>query len=206
MKNVIKSTDILKNELKKYASPSDKISRMEGNGEIIRIINGLYETNKNTQPYLLAGSIYGPSYISFDYALSYYGMIPEKVHLITCATFEKKKKKYYETPFGNYSYRDIPSKVFYKGVRLEFEDEYSFKIATPEKALCDKLYTLKPTHTYKEMEELLFRDLRIDEDLFLGLSVDDLDQYSLEYASTNVRRLAKYRRTNFEYSIRTNDK
>lgn len=54
-----------------------------------------------TPPYLLAGSIYGPSYISFEYALSYYGMIPEAVYIVTCATFDKKKK--YETAFGTFT-------------------------------------------------------------------------------------------------------
>ena len=56
-----------------------------------KIINGLYETNSNTPAHLLAGSIYGPSYISFKYALSFYGLIPEHVTTITYATFDKKK-------------------------------------------------------------------------------------------------------------------
>ena len=65
---------------------------------------GLYETDRNAPAYLLAGSIYGPSYISFEYALSRYGLIPEAVYAVTCATFEKKKKKKYETPFGTFTY------------------------------------------------------------------------------------------------------
>ena len=35
---------------------------------------------------ILANNILGLSYISFDYALSYYGIIPEAVHQITCET------------------------------------------------------------------------------------------------------------------------
>ena len=61
--------------------------------KLIKIRNGLYETEANTPSYLLAGSIYGPSYISFEYALSYYGLIPERVTTITCATFNKRKEK-----------------------------------------------------------------------------------------------------------------
>ncbi len=80
-------------ELRSYANPKAKLSRMANQGECFRITRGLYETNKNTPGYLLAGSIYGPSYISFEYALAYYNLIPEAVYTITCATFEKKKKR-----------------------------------------------------------------------------------------------------------------
>lgn len=40
-----------------------------------------------------AGSIYDPSHISFEFALSYYGLIPEAVYTVTSATFEKRKRK-----------------------------------------------------------------------------------------------------------------
>lgn len=53
----------------------------------------MYETDSNTPGYLLAGSIYGPSYLSFDFALAYYDLIPERVVNYTSATFGKKKKK-----------------------------------------------------------------------------------------------------------------
>lgn len=103
-------------ELRSYANPKAKLSRMANQGECFRITRGLYETNKNTPGYLLAGSIYGPSYISFEYALAYYNLIPEAVYTITCATFEKKKKKIFQTPFGNFSYRDVPSAAFPLGI------------------------------------------------------------------------------------------
>ena len=73
------TNDIIKNSLKKYSNKDTKIAREVKNGNLIKIINGLYETNPAVNGYLLAGSIYGPSYMSFEYALSYYGLIPEKV-------------------------------------------------------------------------------------------------------------------------------
>ncbi len=90
---MIKTTSMLLEELEEYASPKSKLSRMVKRGECFPITKGLYETDPNTPPHLLAGSIYGPSYISFEFALSYYGLIPEAVYTVTCATFEKKKKK-----------------------------------------------------------------------------------------------------------------
>ncbi len=90
---MIVTNDIAKNNYDEYSNKDTKLSREVKNGHLFKIINGLYETNKNTPGYLLAGSIYGPSYISFEYALSFYGLIPERVSTITCATFDKKKEK-----------------------------------------------------------------------------------------------------------------
>ncbi len=90
---MIKTTAMMLEELAGYDSPKTKLSRMVKAKECFPIVKGLYETDYNVSPYLLAGSIYGASYISFDYALSYYGLIPEKVFVITNATFEKKKKR-----------------------------------------------------------------------------------------------------------------
>ena len=100
---MIKTTNMLLEELRDYANPKAKLSRMVKQGQCFPVTRGVYETDRNVPAYLLAGSIYGPSYISFEYALSYYGMIPEAVYTVTCATFEKKKKKKYETIFGGIS-------------------------------------------------------------------------------------------------------
>ena len=95
--NMILTHEILKNSLHDYSNKNNKISRDIRDEKLFKIVTGLYETNPNTPGYLLAGSIYGPSYISFEYALSYYGLIPEKVTTITCATLDKKKKKIFTT-------------------------------------------------------------------------------------------------------------
>ena len=80
---MIKTTAMLLEELSEYGSPKSKLSRMAKNGEYFPITKGIYETDRHTPAYLLAGSIYGPSYISFEYALSFYGMIPEAVYTVT---------------------------------------------------------------------------------------------------------------------------
>ena len=158
------TNQIYKNTLVNYASKDSKLSNEVKKGHLIKIKNGLYETDSNTPPHYLAGCIYGPSYISFDFALAYYGLIPERVESITCATFDKKKKKKYANSFGDFLYRDVPTKVYSYGIRLIEENGYSYQIAIPEKALCDKLYTLSPVKNLNELQFLLFNDLRIDEE------------------------------------------
>lgn len=188
--------NVIKNNLKEYSNKNNKISRDIKSGKLYKIVPGLYETDPNTPGYLLAESIYGPSYISFEYALSYYGLIPERVSTITCATFDKKKKKEYNTDFGVFTYRDIPVEAYPEEILLKEEESYSFQIATPEKALCDKVYTLSPLYNYSNLEKMLFNDLRIDKEEFNNLNIDKVIKLSNLYHSTNVELLAKYMRRN----------
>jgi len=186
---MIKTTAMLLEELKEYASPKSKLSRMVERGECFPITRGLYETDPNVPAHLLAGSIYGPSYISFEYALAYYGLIPEAVYTVTCATFEKKKKKKYETFFGTFTYRDVPSEAFPLGIRLIQEGDYFYRIAEPEKALCDQLYTISPVPNIKELMRLLTEDLRIEEAELKKLDTNKVCEYSEAYRTTNIKKL-----------------
>jgi predicted transcriptional regulator of viral defense system len=197
--NMILTNDIIKSNLTEYSNKNTKICRDVKNGNLIKIINGLYETDSSVNGYLLAGSIYGPSYLSFEFALYYYGLIPEKVTSFTSATCDKKKKKSYTNFFGTYMYRDVPKDVYPLGIKLIQEGEYTYQIATPEKALCDKLYTLSPIKNMTELENMLFNDLRIDNSEFRKLNIDDIEQISKVYHSTNVSLLYRYmRRTSDE--------
>jgi len=191
---MILTNDIIKNSLQEYSNKNTKICREVKNGKKIKIINGLYETNPNINGYLLAGSIYGPSYLSFDFALSYYGIIPEKVTAYTSATCAKKKKKSYENQFGTFLYRDVPVNVYPLGINIIEEDGYVYQIATPEKALCDKLYTLSPLKNMTELENVLYNDLRIDVDELNKFNIQDLKEISNSYHSTNVSLLYRYLR------------
>lgn len=194
---MIKTYNMIIHELHDYRSPKTKLGRLVKEGVYTPVIRGLYETDPNTAGYLLAGSIYGPSYLSFDFALSYYGMIPEIVHTVTCATYNKKKKRIYETEFGNFIYRDVPVKAYPIGIIIKNESDYSFQIATKEKALSDKLYSMKPISNQKELETVLVDDLRIDMDEVIKLDENDLREISEAYHSTNVSllyRLVKRRK------------
>lgn len=186
---MIKTTSMLLDELKEYASPKTKLARMVKNGECFPITRGLYETDPDTPGYLLAGSIYGPSYISFEYALGYYGMIPEAVYTVTCATFDKKKKKKYATSFGTFTYRDVPPKAFPLGIRLLREGDYFYRIAEPEKALCDQLYTLSPVPNTKAILRILTEDLRIEKTELKKMNSDRVGGYVEAYRTTNIQKL-----------------
>lgn len=193
---MIKTTTMLKEELKDYSAPNDKITNMVKNKELFPIVRGLYETNRNTSGYLLASSIYNPSYLSFDFALSYYGLIPEAVYTFTSATFRKNRKKKFNTPFGTFIYRDVPEEVYPLGIRVIHEGKYSYLLANAEKAICDKLYTLSPASNIRELEDVLFNDLRIEKEDFYSLDKDKMSKYAKLYNSTNLDILIKLLRRN----------
>lgn len=187
---MIKTTAMILDDLKQYASPATKLSRMVSKGEYIPITRGLYETDPSTPGYLIAGSIYGPSYLSFEFALAYHGFIPEAVYTFTSATYDKKKKKKFETRFGTFTYRDVPTEVYPLSVLIVHEGNYSYHIASPEKALCDTLYTKEPVASQKELRSLLFDDMRIDETEFGKLKPDEVISLGERYRSTNVQKLS----------------
>ena len=189
---MVLTTDIIKLQLKNYSNKNTKIAREVKKGNLIKIKNGLYENNPNVKGYLLSGCIYGPSYLSFDFALSFYSLIPERVTAYTSATYDKKKKKTYSNEFGIYIYRDVPKEVYPLGVKLVEEGEYIYQIATPEKALCDKLYTLQPIKNMEKLNNVLFNDLRIDVYEFNKLKVIDIKQIAALYHCTNVDLLYRY--------------
>ena len=86
---MVKTTKMLREELSGYHDRANKIARMVRDVEIVPVVRGLYETDAHASPWPLAACIHGPSYISFESALAFYGLIPEGVRAITSATFEK---------------------------------------------------------------------------------------------------------------------
>ena len=191
---MIITTSMLMDKLRDYSDPAGRIMRMKRDGEIYQLTRGIYETDRNTPGYCLAGAIYGPSYLSFDYALSQYGLIPEAVYTYTSATFGKKKAKEYTNAFGRFTYRDVPADAYPFGITVKEENGYICQIATPEKALCDKLYIMPPVTSQRDIEKMLFDDLRIDNTEFQKLNTDDILQIGDKYHCNNLKYLMKYLR------------
>lgn len=189
---MILTFDSLALQFKDYTDVKGKIRREVQSGRLTQITRGLYETDARADGKYLAGAIYGPSYLSFDYVLSMCSLIPEAIfRTYTSATFSKGKAKQYDNAFGVFTYRDVPAAVYHFGVEIREENGYSYQIATPEKALCDKLYTISPVGSVKAIRALLFEDLRVDESDFWQLNLEDIKQLAPLYKSTNHKYLAK---------------
>lgn len=107
-------------------------------GLLLRLKKGLYtfRTDRPSEEEI-ANVLYQPSYISFEYALAYYGILPEMVYTVTSAT--TKPTRLFTVGTLAYSYRTIKKPAF-TGYMLVRKENRSFFIAEPEKALVDYLY------------------------------------------------------------------
>jgi hypothetical protein len=183
----------LMNLLKGYNSPRDKISRMIKKKEIIQVKKGLYvlapEFGVRIDHKVLANMIYGPSYISLEYALSYWGLIPEKVEEITSIT--NKRNKVFDTPLGIFSYKYLENSKFALGIERVPGDTGAFLIASKEKAICDRLALVKELNS-GEMDEFLEEELRMDMDELTGLDVELIREISHKYRKKSVTAFLKW--------------
>lgn len=107
-------------------------------GLLIRLKKGMY-TLKTDQPSEkeIANSLYQPSYISFEYALAYYGLLPEMPYTVTSAT--TKATRNFTIASTSFSYRSIKTSIF-TGYSLVTPADHSFLIADQEKAYLDYFY------------------------------------------------------------------
>ena len=185
------STSMLREKYRDYVNPLDKIKRDADNGVIFRLTRGLYETDSRVDPCFLASSILSPSYLSFEWALSYYGLIPEKVFSITSASLNVRKNKTFINKFGRYEYSDISASAFSEGLTYIESDDYIVKIATKEKAICDSLSKWRVVNSVKALKELLFIDKRIDEEEFSTCDFKLMVRLASLYKKTNLNMLIK---------------
>ncbi|HNS10943.1 MAG TPA: hypothetical protein PKN29_14675 [Candidatus Ozemobacteraceae bacterium] len=175
----------LMHELRGYASPKAKITRLIRSGEIIQLRRGIFlpASERGYSRKSLAAIIYGPSYVSFETALSYYGLIPEKVNAITSATFRKNKNRIFQTPLGDFYYYYLPAAAYPYAVKCEQEGGANFLIASPEKALCDLLFRAGRVSTSEALAKLLHEDWRIEPG-----SLEELDLETVEFLAPLYRK------------------
>lgn len=177
-----------------YAAPRDVITRLMQRGALVRVKKGLYVLgaafrHRPISLELLANLIYGPSYISREYALSYYGLIPEGVNEITSMT--NKRNKYFDTPVGRFDYRYLNDKKYCVGIQLvTLGENIQVLMASPEKALADLLTARKENVRHSEqLIPILLEDYRIDEANLGILSAQRMDKVALQYQHPTVSLL-----------------
>ncbi len=174
--------------LKEYNRPNDKIHQLIASNVLIPLRRGLYIFNTDSYPekMLIANHLMGPSYVSMDYALSYYGLIPEKVYTLSSMTV--KGSKVFETPIGRFSFTHLPLPYYSYGmVQQQIDNSNVALMASQEKALCDLilatsdvvLRSVKGTFTY------LFDDLRLDEQRLKELHIETIRSWLLKAPKRN---------------------
>ena len=162
----------LTSALSSYANVRGKIGRLLASGEIIRLKKGLYTFPEYLRraplnPCIVANMLYGPSYVSQDFALSHYGMIPETVRVVTSLTTGRPRR--FDTPVGYFDYQQRKAPDFSIGIQNIDTGHGAFLIAGPEKALYDKVLGDK-RFDGSGVEDYLLEDLRLDYDSLISLN------------------------------------
>ena len=187
----------LMSALRGYARPRAKVTALLRQGAIVRVKKGLYVFGAEVRqgPFsleILANTLYGPSYLSLQYALAHYALIPEGVTEVTSVSLTRGKR--FETPVGRFSYHAVPERAFGIGVdQVEIKKGVSCLMATREKALADTLYLtrgLRLTND-REMRSYLTDSLRIEEEALAALDCGALEAIAERYGSARVSLLAE---------------
>lgn len=113
-----------------------QLHQWKKNGDILALKRGLFvfaDYPLHEHKANIARMLYQPCYFSLEYALSFYGIIPEAAFTYTLVT--TKATRYFKTPVGNFSYRTIKREAF-----TGFDP--NTLMAEKEKALVDYFYFL----------------------------------------------------------------
>jgi len=179
-----------------YSRINDKIVQLKNKGILTALKSGLYLYNPVYDEALVskeivANLLLGPSYISFDYALWYHGLIPESVETVQSAT--TKRSKSYSTPLGVFSYKQIKKELYNIALEIHNTKSGNFIIASKEKALCDKVYYTKdiPIRSKSAMFAFLEDDLRIDLDELIESDIKVFRDYFHITKSKKIALLQK---------------
>jgi hypothetical protein len=193
--------------VKDYARPRDAITRLLRSGSVVRVSPGIYIFGPayRRRPYcleILANLIAGPSYVSLDYALQHYALIPERVDAVTSGIAGRPRR--FETPVGLFIYRPVPERAFAEGLhRVEVAGGGGYLIAGAEKALADKIRDERGLgiRNIDQMIAHLVKSLRIDPDALADLDAAEVERiaavygsYRLRLVSAALRRLQQERR------------
>ncbi|MCK4396983.1 hypothetical protein KAW96_10390 [candidate division WOR-3 bacterium] len=120
-----------------------QLSRWQKRGLVIKLRRGLYVLNVKDRKIhpsriFIANSLYSPSYVSNEYILRYYSLIPEMVIDLTSVT--AKKTATFKNAFGTFHYQHLKDELFFGFTKVEDENGFPVLIAEPEKALLDFFY------------------------------------------------------------------
>jgi predicted transcriptional regulator of viral defense system len=139
---------------------------------------------------IIANTLYGPSCISFESALAFYGLIAERPQMITSLAIGDSKL--FKTPVGNFQYRAIAPSKFKIGINyINLGKEVGYFIATREKALVDFVYRTSGIRTLNQLSYYLFEEMRIDKSMFGSFDFKKIKEIASLYDKNSVKMLGE---------------
>lgn len=186
---------LLAHFLSDLKKPRDKVAALISEGKIVRLKKGLYVFGEDWRRSplnlgVIANLLYGPSCVSFEYALTSYGLLAERSKTITSLAIGNSKT--FDTPVGTFEYRAIDKNKFKIGIEyIDLEKEGGYFIASKEKALADLVYRTPGIRTLEQLRYYLFEEMRIDETMFRGFDFKKLNEIATTYKKNTLHMLNK---------------
>jgi predicted transcriptional regulator of viral defense system len=186
---------LLAKYLQGLKKPRDKVSALISDGKIVKVKKGLYvfgEAWRNNPLSLeeIANLVYGPSCISFEYALNRYGLMAERSTVITSLAIGDTKTFY--SPIGTFEYRATEREKFQIGIEYRhLGNEGGYFIASKEKALADLVYRTPGIRSLEQLRYFLFEEMRIDETMFRNFDFHMLEKIAKIYNKNSVKMMSK---------------
>ncbi|MBI4352429.1 MAG: hypothetical protein HY593_00735 [Candidatus Omnitrophica bacterium] len=136
---LIYSRDVVRESRNQKQAVRNQLRRWQARKLLLKLKKGVYVLRGETAPDLnwIANRLYEPSYVSLEYALSFYDLIPERVTDVLSVTTLKTKT--FQNELGNFVYRHLKPETF-RGFKKAGDPKLPFLIAEPEKALVDFIY------------------------------------------------------------------
>lgn len=181
-----------KTEVKKIFPNLDdrRFYEWQQKGHLKKIANNFYvfQNKKLSGANLrfIANRLYRPSYLSLEFALDHYSLIPEAVFGYTSVTTRKTESFY--TDIGNFYYQKIKKDLFF-GYNIINEGGINYKLAEPEKALLDFLYLRSDIKTKEHLENLRIDPLVYKEELNEQKLKNYLDHFNSKTLKDKINKL-----------------
>ena len=171
------------------ASRYGLVNRAIKEGFLIHVRRGLYVISlpgRSTSLNLfeLSQFIYGPSFVSLESALQYHDAIPEAIYSITGVTIKRSNE--FSTPVGDFSYQSVPKAHFLLGVKRIEQNNASFFLATPWRAIADLMYVQRKS--WDHLDELC-EDMRIEIEWIQRIDNNILGELKTNYPNKKIREI-----------------
>ncbi|MHC4873904.1 MAG: type IV toxin-antitoxin system AbiEi family antitoxin domain-containing protein [Planctomycetota bacterium] len=156
------TSSLLMTEGQSRADIQLQLSRWVKAGKIEQLRRGCYMLSApyrkiDPHPFFIAGKLKKASYISLQSALSYYGMIPEYVPVVTSVTTGRPET--INTPGESFSFKHIKTSFFCNYQNIELSKKQTVFIATPEKSLLDLIYLTPGSNSADYIKELRLQNM-----------------------------------------------
>ena len=158
-----------------------QLHRWTREGRLIRLRRGMYTftaqyRKANVHPAVLANEMYRPSYLTGIWALSYFGLIPEKAARYTSVT--PRVPRTFTNHFGSFHYSNIKQSYFFGFKRMSIEHAPVW-LAEPEKALLDLWHLSRGKWSPERMTEMRFQNFDL-------VNVKKLERYAKRFNSPRL--------------------